>query len=120
MPDRIFIEGLLVRGSHGLHARERRESQEFLVDISVTIDAAAACASDTITDTVDYGRLREIATRVLAGDSCCLIERVASKMAAEVLLDRRVSETTITIRKPRVYPDCVPGISIARRSPFSI
>ena len=120
MSDRIFIEGLLLHGSHGLRARERRESQDFLVDISVAFDTVAAGASDKIKDTFDYGHLREVAKQVFAGTSCYLIERVASKIAAEILLDRRVAEVTVTIRKPHVYPDCVPGVSITRRSPFSV
>lgn len=120
MSDRIFIEGLLLQGSHGLRARERRESQDFLVDISVEFDTMAAGGSDKIKDTFDYDQFREIAKRVLAGTSCYLIERLASKIATEILLNRRVAEVTVTIRKSHVYSDCVPGVSITRRSPFSI
>ena len=120
MSDRIFVEGLLVRALHGVHRHEHEEAQDFLLDMSAVFDISTAGTSDTISDTLDYDRLRDIALRAFAGASRHLLERLASQIAAEVLQDSRVVEITVTIRKPQVYPDCIPGISITRRQPFSL
>ena len=46
MADRIELRGLTVRGHHGVFAEECRDGQDFVVDITVWIDLAAAAASD--------------------------------------------------------------------------
>ena len=55
MADRIELRGLAVRGNHGVFDHERRDGQDFVVDITVWIDLAAAAASDDLADTYDYG-----------------------------------------------------------------
>jgi dihydroneopterin aldolase / 2-amino-4-hydroxy-6-hydroxymethyldihydropteridine diphosphokinase len=115
MSDSVFIEKLLIRASHGVLEQERQEPQDFLLDISVTFDASIAGSSDHIVDTLDYGRLREIAQRILAGESRHLLEYLATKIAEEALAYPHAAEATVSIRKPGVYPDCVPGVSITRR-----
>lgn len=120
MTDRVFIEGLRILAAHGVQEKEHREPQEFLLDISVVFDAAPASVSDKIADTVNYNYLREIALRVFAGPSRYLIERLASQIAAEILLDPRIHETSVTIRKTKLYPDCAAGLSITRSRPFPL
>ena len=44
MADRIELRGLTVRGHHGVFAEERRDGQDFTVDITVLIDLASAAA----------------------------------------------------------------------------
>lgn len=112
--DRVFIEGLSIAGKHGVLEHERRLEQEFLIDISATFDAAPAALSDEIADTVNYGRFRDIAKEVIQSQSYYLIERVAQLIADEILQDTRISEVTITVRKPAVLPSGVPGITITR------
>ncbi len=57
MADRIELRGLIVRGNHGVYEHERRDGQDFVIDITVWIDLAAAAASDDLADTFDYGTL---------------------------------------------------------------
>ena len=58
MTDRIELRGLTVRGHHGVFPEERRDGQDFVVDITVWLDLSAAAASDDLADTLDYGTLR--------------------------------------------------------------
>ena len=44
MADRIELRGLTVRGHHGVFDHERRDGQDFVIDITVWIDLAAAAA----------------------------------------------------------------------------
>lgn len=57
--DRIELRGLAVRGNHGVFEHERRDGQDFLIDITLWIDLAAAAASDRLADTYDYGVLAQ-------------------------------------------------------------
>jgi dihydroneopterin aldolase len=100
MSDRITLTGLRVRGYHGVFAHEKRDGQDFLVDVTVWMDLTAAAASDDLTQTVHYGELAERVAAIVAGDPRDLIETVAGDIADEVLRDERVREVEVTVHKP--------------------
>ena len=81
MADRIELRGLTVRGHHGVFEHERRDGQDFIVDIKVWIDLAAAAASDDLVDTLDYGVLAQRAADIVAGPPRNLIETVSAEIA---------------------------------------
>jgi len=100
MTDRITLTGLKVRGNHGVFEHERRDGQDFLVDITVWIDLAAAARSDDLADTLHYGELAERAAAIVGGEPCDLIETVAGRVAEDVMTDGRVHAVEVTIHKP--------------------
>src|SRR5690606_8456834 len=55
--DRIELRGLRVFGRHGVFEHERRDGQEFVIDLTVWVDFTVAAASDDLAATVDYGAL---------------------------------------------------------------
>ncbi|MCT7657957.1 dihydroneopterin aldolase [Mycobacterium deserti] len=100
MTDRIELRGLTVRGNHGVFDHERRDGQDFIVDITVWVDLAAAAASDDLTDTLDYGELAQRAADIVAGPPRNLIETVAGEIAEEVMADGRVQAVEVVVHKP--------------------
>ncbi|GAA0510550.1 dihydroneopterin aldolase [Saccharopolyspora thermophila] len=100
MADRITLTGLRVRGHHGVFEHERRDGQDFLVDITVWIDLGEAAASDDLAKTLHYGELAERAAAIVAGPPRDLIETVAGEIADDVMSDERVHATEVTIHKP--------------------
>ena len=99
--DRITLTGLRVRGHHGVFDHERRDGQDFLVDLTVWLDLTAAQRTDALADTVDYGALATIAADVVAGSPYDLIEAVAGRIADEVLAaDDRLAAVEVTVHKP--------------------
>ena len=68
MADRIELRGLRVRGRHGVFDHERRDGQDFLIDLTLWLDLRPAAVSDELTDTVDYGALAQLAHDIVAGD----------------------------------------------------
>ena len=82
MTDRIELRGLSVRGNHGVFDHERRDGQDFIVDITVWIDLANAAASDDLDDTFDYGVL-------------------AAEIADDVMVDQRVHAVEVVVHKPQ-------------------
>lgn len=113
--DRVFIERLSVSGKHGVHPREREVAQEFLIDIRAECDTRKAAGTDDIADTVDYSDFRRIAKEVVEQSSFNLMERILETIARRILEDSRISAVELTIRKAKIYPDTVPGISIRRQ-----
>lgn len=100
MTDRITVTGLRVFGRHGAFEHERRDGQEFRVDITAWLDLGAAAVSDDLADTLDYGSLAEQAAQIIGGESCCLIETVASRIADAILRDGKVTAIEVTVHKP--------------------
>jgi 7,8-dihydroneopterin aldolase/epimerase/oxygenase len=99
--DRIELRGLRAVGTHGLLPEEELRPQPFEVDLDVELDLAAAGASDHLHDTLDYGELAAAAARVVTGDRCALLERLAERIAEEVRSDPRVKTVTVAVRKLR-------------------
>ena len=100
MADRIALTGLRVRGNHGVFEHEKRDGQEFLVDITVWADLAGAAASDDLAQTLNYGELAQRAADVVAGPSRDLIETVAAEIADGIMADHRAHAAEVTIHKP--------------------
>jgi 7,8-dihydroneopterin aldolase/epimerase/oxygenase len=98
--DRIELRGLTVRGHHGVFEHERRDGQDFVVDITVWVDLAAAAASDDLADTLDYGVLAQRAAGIISGPPRKLIETVAGAIADDVMADDRVHAVEVVVHKP--------------------
>lgn len=101
MSDRIELRGLTVRGHHGVFDHERRDGQDFVVDITVWIDLSPAAASDRLSDTFDYGVLAQRAADIIAGPARNLIETVAAEIARDVMSDERVHAVEVVVHKPQ-------------------
>ena len=99
--DRIELRGLAVRGNHGVFDHERRDGQDFIIDITVWIDLAGAAASDDLNDTYDYGVLAQRAADIVAGPARNLIETVAAQIAQDVMDDSRVHAVEVVVHKPQ-------------------
>jgi dihydroneopterin aldolase len=118
MTDRITLTGLRVRGRHGVFDHERRDGQDFLVDITVWIDLDRAAATDDLADTLDYGELAARAAAIVGGEPRKLIETVAGAVAEDVMRDERVHAVEVTLHKPAApIPLTFADVSVtARRS----
>lgn len=98
--DRILITGIRVRGFHGVHAEERRDGQDFVVDVALHVSTAAAAASDDVRDTVHYGVLTRRIAAAVSADPVNLIETVAERVAALALGFDGVERVRVTVHKP--------------------
>lgn len=98
--DRIELRGLRVFGYHGVFEHERRNGQEFVVDLTVWTDISAAAATDDLTRTVDYGALADLAVTIVQGTPRNLIETVAAEIADRVRAVPGVAEAEVVLHKP--------------------
>lgn len=97
-----MLSGLRARGFHGVFESERESGQEFVVDLEIEIDMPS---TDSISDTVDYGKLAHSVVMVIAGDPVDLIETLAARIASRVLEDSRIRRTRVTVHKPHAPID---------------
>ncbi|HEX4701110.1 MAG TPA: dihydroneopterin aldolase [Pseudonocardiaceae bacterium] len=118
MTDRITLTGLRVHGRHGVFEHEKRDGQDFLIDITVWIDLVDAAATDDLKNTLHYGELAERAAAIVAGEPRDLIETVAAEIADDVMRDERAHAVEVTVHKPSApIPLTFADVSVtARRS----
>lgn len=98
--DRIELRGLTVHGNHGVFDFEKRDGQEFVVDVVAWLDLAPAAATDDLARTLHYGELAERVAAIVGGAPRDLIETVAGEIADAVLADARVTAVEVTLHKP--------------------
>jgi dihydroneopterin aldolase len=84
-----------------VYEHERRDGQDFVVDVTVWLDLAQAAVSDDLADTLNYGELAQRTAAIVAGPPADLIETVAVRIADDVLTDRRVQAVEVTLHKPQ-------------------
>ncbi|WP_233266997.1 dihydroneopterin aldolase [Tomitella fengzijianii] len=94
------MTGLTVRGHHGVFEHEKRDGQDFVVDLTVWFDQGPAAASDDLADTVDYGALAQCAADIVAGPPRDLIEAVAAQIADAIAVWPRIDAVEVTVHKP--------------------
>ncbi|WP_370544188.1 dihydroneopterin aldolase [Frigoribacterium sp. VKM Ac-1396] len=98
--DVLRLEGVRATGHHGVFDHERRDGQEFVVDVVVHLDTAPAASGDDLGETVHYGVLAEELVAAVERDPVDLIETLAERLAAVVLAHRAAVATEVTVHKP--------------------
>jgi 7,8-dihydroneopterin aldolase/epimerase/oxygenase len=110
--DRITITGLRAFGHHGVFESERTDGQEFVLDVTIWVDFAAASAGDDLEATVHYGVVSEEIVAAVERDPVDLIETLAERVASVVLGHAAASAVQVTVHKPHA-PITVPFSDVA-------
>ena len=118
--DLIEIRGLRALGVIGVRPEEQERAQPFEIDFDLEADLASAGQTDDLADTIDYGLATAVAERVVTGERHQLLERVAQRIADELLALDRVDGVRVTIRKlrpPLPHDVATSAVTIRRRRP---
>ncbi len=106
MPDDPISDAIQVRGLRALAIcgalpEEQVRAQPVEVDLDIVVDLGDAGRSDALDDTVDYAAVAADVERVLTTERFVLLERLAQRLTDVVLVDERVHEVTVVVRKLR-------------------
>ncbi len=99
--DKIYINGLTLKGYHGVLDFEKEQGQNFILDITATLDFSGARLSDDLNDTVSYADMIETIKNVFLSEKNDLIERVAERVAVALLENyKKIESITVLLKKP--------------------
>jgi dihydroneopterin aldolase len=99
--DRISLTGITAFGHHGVYTSERQHGQQFIVDISCTLDLSVAASSDDLEQTIDYGALAQAVAADIERDPLNLIEALADRIALTCLRYDAIQCVEVTVHKPQ-------------------
>jgi dihydroneopterin aldolase len=99
--DTISITGLRLTGYHGVFEHEKREGQEFSVDLEIELDLSSAGNTDELQNTLDYSVVVDEVAQRVTGESVDLIETLAHGIAQLVLSHPQPTAVTVTVHKPQ-------------------
>lgn len=80
----LTLKGLRFRAYHGYYEKERKEGNNFEVDLVFSANLRLAGERDTLGDTIDYQKAETIVKSVMEGPSVKLIETLAKRIGDEL------------------------------------
>ena len=98
--DRILISDLLVRCVIGVYEEERRDKQDVVINLSLSVDLRKAGKSDQLDDSVDYKVLKKRILAMAENSEFRLVEALAQAVADICLANPSVLEAIVRIDKP--------------------
>ncbi len=106
--DKILLKGLRLFAYHGVNPEEKRDGQEFVLDITLYADLSQARQSGRLDDTVNYAAVRKTVQRAFTEAKYDLIERAAEVVCGAVLEGfPQVEGITLLLQKPQAPMDAV-------------
>jgi 7,8-dihydroneopterin aldolase/epimerase/oxygenase len=103
MTGRITLSTMVFYAYHGDLPEEKTLGQRFSIDVVLTLDIAAAAATDDLNKTVDYTQVYRICRETVENDRFKLIETLACNVIDRILAACPiVDQVDIVIKKPSV------------------
>lgn len=118
--DLVFIEGLVCETVIGIYSSELHRPQPLRIDLAAGVPRSPACRSDRISDTIDYGSVREALLMLMQTHRVKLLEALAEAIAQMLLRDFGAHWVRVAVAKPRKFDDVeAMGVAIERRRPHA-
>lgn len=97
----IFVQGLEVLASIGVHPHEHETAQPIIIDVKLDMGKIASPEDDRLAETLDYSVVADKAAEFAQEAHVQLIETLVHRIATWALdTDPRVLSATVRISKP--------------------
>ena len=81
---------------------EKKDGQDFFVDLTLSVDLTIPSNSDAIEDTVNYAEITDLVVEEITSNPVNLIEKLAGRIAERVLNQHlKVQQVSVTVHKPQ-------------------
>ena len=105
--DIIHLRGLTFFAYHGVMPEENVLGQKFIVDIDLYQNLRKPGLTDQVEDTINYAKVYEQIKAVVTGERYSLLERLAQRIADQILKEFLCSSIRVEVHKPEAP---IPGI----------
>ncbi len=100
--DRLLLKGMQFWGTHGYFQEENQLGQRFVIDVEVAVDMNTMCQTDELSSGLSYVTVYNLVKKVVAGEQHRLLQRIAQRIADEVIAAYPTDWVKITVKKPAV------------------
>ena len=116
---RLFLRGLTVQVSIGVHDFEQHAPQRIIIDVDLYVSfEGTRPKDDRIDEVVDYDFVRAVVHARIAKGHIGLQETLCDDILTHLLEHTGVLAARVSTRKPDVYPDCeAVGVEAFRAKP---
>lgn len=97
--DQLILKGLKFRGFHGYFDQEKKEGNDFEIDLTFTLSLQRPAVSDELAHTIDYAKARDIVAEIMNGPSKNLIEHLALHIGEKLYNSFIAEELEVRLRK---------------------
>ena len=99
---RIFVKGLMIQASIGVHPHEYEAAQPIVIDVELDMADMDLPKEDRLHETLDYGLVAEKCEEIALKAHVQLVETLAERIADWALsADKRVRTVAVRIAKPQ-------------------
>ena len=116
MSDRIYLENLRAQARVGISSRERSKPQEVILSVSLFLDLGEASRSDSISQSVDYRKVRAAMSSTAEKGEFHLLEGLAGRVASALLEGFPVERVVVSARKSKYASSPAIGVELERSS----
>ena len=103
--EEIHLENVRVECIIGIHPHERVNVQPLFITLRFPADFGPAAASESVTDTVDYGEVGRAVRRFVVEGRFQLLETLARRLGAHLCETFALPWVSLTVRKPNAVAD---------------
>lgn len=105
--DQIILKGLRFYGYHGALPQEQELGQQFIVDVTLSLDLQPAGLADELEYTINYATVYTLIKKIVEEINFKLIEALAETIALRLLDNFNIKMVNVQVRKPSAP---VPGV----------
>ena len=99
---RIFVKGLLIQASIGVHPHEHEATQPIIIDVELDMADMKLPKEDRLHETLDYALVADKCEQLAQEAHVQLVETLAERIADWALTtDTRVQSVAVRIAKPQ-------------------
>lgn len=99
--DTLYINDLIIPCIIGVFENERREKQQVIINIALSVDTRKAGTSDDIKNTVNYHDISIKIIELVEKSKFYLLEKLAQEIANVCLKNKLVKQVTVRVEKPK-------------------
>lgn len=98
--DIVYIYGLQLQATIGVHLWEKKIKQVLLVDLEMPTDVARAASTDSLDCAIDYASVSDYLMTMVSNEEYNLIETLAERMAAALMEQFSLTWIKVKLAKP--------------------
>jgi dihydroneopterin aldolase len=116
--DRVFIRGLKIDTTIGIHDWEKRIRRPVVLDLEMASDIVRGAATDRIEDALDYEAVTRRLEQFVSESRFELVETLAERCASILIDDLGITWVRLRLSKPGAVGEGVDvGVVIERGDP---